>query len=220
MCLPKDPDKYLQLSKLAFENATKFISDAEMLINERSFGHALALSQFACEETVKSQVCWFVAKSIWPLEENDLIRAVFSSHSAKYQMVIGNVIGVYFHNLLLSLAEGKKVEVSEGIKGDMIGQSNKWDGAQLDKVAETIERDRQMSLYVSYDQDGKPTTPLSISEHEALQMHNFAKALLTCVKRFIEIDERGIGNLREHFKTWPKDAWQWLSQRKKKLEEK
>ena len=205
--LPKELGKYEEAAKASFENAVLWLEDAKLLIDKSSFGHAIALVQFALEEIVKAQTCWFVSESIWPLEDNKLLKEVFSSHPAKNQMIIGNVIGIYLNNYLVSIAKGEKTEIPETTRKDMLEWTEDKDGQHLDQWPRRIEEDRQRSIYVGFDLEGKMTTPNQATKQGAMQMYDFAEALFVYVRQFTELDQLSKENLRRHFKSWPKEIW-------------
>jgi AbiV family abortive infection protein len=205
--LPKELGKYDEAAKASFENAVLWLEDAKLLIDKSSFGHAIALVQFALEEIVKAQTCWFVSESIWPLEDNKLLEEAFSSHPAKNQMIIGNVVGIYLHNYLVSIAKGKRTEIPETARRDMLEWTEDKDGQHLDQWPRRIEEDRQRSIYVDFDLEKKMTTPNQATKEGAMQMYDFAEAMFVYVRQFTEMDQLSKENLRRHFKSWPKEIW-------------
>jgi AbiV family abortive infection protein len=66
------------------KNAEKFIEDAKILIQNSSFGHALALSIFDDEEIAKSYVYWFVVNKLIPAS-SIIVKQVFVDHYAKHE---------------------------------------------------------------------------------------------------------------------------------------
>ena len=69
---------FKEASKLSLENAEQWVTDAQFLIENDSYGHTYALISFVDEEIVKGYICWLVAEKIVPSNSNFASKFFFS----------------------------------------------------------------------------------------------------------------------------------------------
>lgn len=201
--LPKNLNQYGELAKASYDNAALWIADAKLLIDKKSFGHSVALAHFAREEIAKALVCWYVSQDIWPIEDNKMLKDAFSSHSMKNELIVGNMVGTYVYNYLISLKKARKTEISETMKKDLL---KLFEVMKKDDWTREMEEDRQRSIYVDFH-SGRMITPRQIDKERAIQEYDLAKALFMDIKQFLNADEQAKERLRRYFKSLPKELW-------------
>jgi AbiV family abortive infection protein len=199
---PMERSEYSVLAQASFENAASWLEDAQTLIDRKSFGHSVALSRFALEETAKGIACWYVSEDIWPLN-NSITSDAFWNHSAKNQTVVANLIAVEFNNFLFSTAKGEKTQISESVKKPILEWTKTRDSTSIDEWGKCMELERRDSIYVGYG----PKIPNQTKQERAEQEYCFAKAVFSYFMQFVNLDEQGKQRLRARFKQMPKGLW-------------
>lgn len=200
---PIERHEYSKLAEASFENAESWLDDAQTLIDKKSFGHSVALSRFALEETAKGITCWYVSEDIWPLKDNSVIGDAFRYHSSKNDTVVGSLIPVLFNNYLFSTAKGKKTQIPESIKKPILEWIETRGSPSVDEWVKPMEPERQDSIYVGYG----PKIPNQIKQEKAEQEYRFAKAFFSYFRQFMTLNEQEKERLRTRFKQIPKELW-------------
>lgn len=200
---PMERREYPILAEASFENAASWLNDAQTLIDRKSFGHSVALSRFALEETAKGITCWYVSEDIWPLRDNSIIGDAFRDHFSKNQTVVASLIPILLNNFLFSTAKGERTQVPEAIKKPILEWTKTRDSPSIDEWVKCMEPERQDSIYVGYG----PKIPNQIKQERAEQEYRFAKAFFSYFRQFVDLDEQEKERLRARFKEIPKELW-------------
>lgn len=154
-----------QVTTLSLENAETFLSDAELLINNSSFGHAIALIILALEEVGKAIYCnW--AKNGFIKVDNDFLKGL-KTHKTK-QRVIKEI-----KKLDILQTEIKKYKKSKNrrkipfkSKPELVTflaeleESSQF--KSVDAFYGELEKIKQLAFYVDIDERGIPSSPHSL----------------------------------------------------------
>ena len=197
---------FKEVAKQSLENAEQWIRDAELLVENASYGHSYSLLVFADEEIAKAYVCWLVSEDMIPLDSK-MAKDVFSKHRTKHETLIGLHIGAEIKE---ELSKGKiKIE-------QILEESSTFTREDLeifldwmDKILDFTERMRQKGIYVDFDErEDKIVTPESISKEETEELFQGIEYRFEYVKELIrEITESQKSILRQFFKNLPKETW-------------
>lgn len=187
---------YSKATKMSLENAEQWIKDAELLIENLSFGHASALLRFACEELAKAYICWLSSERIFPIE-NKVVRDAFKKHEIKNQVIIGLISVLTWrsnHPLQIEISDQEIIEACNQLKAMIV----------------STEKMRQRAIYVNMILDkNQVQTPLAITKKEVNSVFELAEILLKvvryCVKEYPESTKE---KYRQAFNKLPKEVWQ------------
>jgi len=201
---------FRESSKLSLENAEQWAKDAKLLLDTSSLKHAAVLMQFAIEEIAKFIVCWHVAEGIMPFENNRLIKEVFRSHKIKNHI---------FSGFMLNLTQGSPLK--EGFRVEDYDRDVKFieKSTLFKNMAFYSDKVRQICTHVDVDwKKGRVLTLEVASKYAAesiMNQENAAEYLrrlentIGYMKKILKggISEQSKNNLREFYKSMPKEAW-------------
>jgi HEPN domain-containing protein len=216
--IPKPPyslELVKELGELCIENANSFVEDAELLINVESYGHAMALSIFAIEETAKSCLCRLVIDGKMPLEKDWW--GTFYSHQAKLSKsfelftplewadaIADFILDAYnFLKGIPIVSEGVETLGSgqtflENLRG-LLQESSSSNKNILDLISEAYHKTREnltqeldtrrkSGLYVGIDETRNTISPKNVTKSDAQRFLNLAKQR---IKMIDELNIRG-----------------------------
>lgn len=112
--------------RLCAENVSRLLRDAELLLENNSYGHAIALSVLAMEEYAKKLI--LLAAKLNPGKFDNEVRDAFISHNLKLQLAVWMLMQSY-----------PDVPVGEELMQIVTDMAGKLDSLKL------------ASLYVDYD---------------------------------------------------------------------
>ena len=198
-----------ELIRLCLQNAERFIKDAELLIDDDSYDHALALTILADEELAKL--------SIYHVGSLGLIKIYYNG---KYVYIYGEKINIknhkqkqsfqsvlYLFNWCLEPLFEELFEIKKNYKEDIEKDTfieimnrhterilrsteegtpeEKEVKRQMDRF-NTLEKIKQSALYVDI-KDGKTTSPQSITQNMVIDYISEVKRRLNQKKRDINL---------------------------------
>jgi AbiV family abortive infection protein len=149
---------------LSFENAERWLRDAQLLKEDGSYGHADALLRYAAEEGAKAYVCWLVCEGIIP-QDSKVFRDVFKNHIAKNQLIAA---------LLLPIR-------------DKVTDENifSW-WYKIEPIPKMMESRREFCVYVGQGNDGKIHSPKEVGQIETVALLKDTERLLAYIKRIVK----------------------------------
>jgi len=159
----KIPDEEIEKGvELCFNNARSLIEDAETLLNQGSYGHALFLAISAIEEMSKAFMYACGRVDVWKPEE--LVHDVVH-HTSKYTLF---VISVLLDSINKVIEKGdyritKPLDIDDFVEL----------GKDLEFAIEEIWKQRLQSLYVDYQQ-GKWLSPSDIKREDVATLLQYA----------------------------------------------
>ena len=218
-----DKNLFSKVSKESLENAQLWIKDAELLMDNRSFGHAYSLIVIADEEISKAHVCWLVAEDMIPYDSK-LVKQAFSDHLIKGQMSFGIELSRFFRAMYETLSNKEKKAIKEKdatelknaffskISDDELEEFTeslnkiwKW----VDVVVKFRERIRQIGLYVNFDWNRRiMTTPKTIDEDTVQGLLEGVKSRYEGIKYILTTStNKEKKRMKEFFSLIPEEAW-------------
>lgn len=196
--------KYEQAMKLSLENAERFIEDAKILIQNSSFGHALALSIFGDEEIAKSYVCWFVVNKLMPAS-SIVAKEIFRDHYAKHE----NQIWLHIVALLAEQASSGEIKLEQIIKEGLMVRKDQLekDLEKLNRLSIDREELRKRGIYVDIRKN-KVLSPRLIQREEAEEVLGGVKYRLEYIRKFMKdfAEPKKFALLKQLFDSLPNEV--------------
>lgn len=174
-----------QVITLSLENAETYLNDAELLINNSSFGHAIALTILALEEVGKAIYCnW--AKNGFVKVNDDFFKGL-KTHKTKLRVL------KEIDKLIVLRTELNKYEESKNrrkipckSKSEMITFLTELEKSFQFKSIEAfygeLERMKQLAFYVDINQRGVPLSPRLFSKDICHKYLDFVQKVFTSTK--------------------------------------
>jgi len=192
---------YAEVTEASLKNAERWIMDATLLMDNRSFGHASALTRFAAEEIAKAIMCWYVSEEIWP-EDNIITKNAFRSHIAKNQAVIGLTFNILWQTQPIEkrTTKGIRKPTDEEI----------IEAARLcERMASLMEERRKRAIYVDLNsENNRVSTPWEIKGKETKELLRGVEIIFRLVKYYVEnYPDSYKEKLREYFSSLPSNVW-------------
>jgi len=192
---------YTEVTKASLKNAERWIIDAKLLIEDRSFGHASALARFAAEEIAKAILCWYVSEEIWP-EDNIITENAFRSHIAKNQTVIGLAFNILWQSQPMEkrttkgICEPTDEEIDEAVRSFV-------------RMASLMEERRKRAIYVDLNsENNRVSAPWEIKGKETKELLRGVEIIFRLVKYYVEnYPDSYKEKLREYFSSLPSNVW-------------
>ncbi len=159
----KIPDEEIKKGvELCFKNARSLIEDAETLVNQGSYGHALFLAISAIEEMSKAFMYAGGRVDIWKPEE--LVHDVLQ-HTPKYTLFVTSIV---VDSIKKAIEKGDYRKTKPLDIDDFVEL-----GKDLESVINDIWKQRLQSLYVDYQQ-GKWFSPSDIKREDVETILQYA----------------------------------------------
>ncbi|MFZ5898244.1 MAG: AbiV family abortive infection protein [Bacillota bacterium] len=201
----ESPEEAFRGAVLAVANARRFIQDARLLKKDGSNGHAYAMVIFAEEETVKAFVLFLIHLGLLGLEAWDMLVYHTPKHAIKYlfEFVESSFLEPLEKHLKLldnntSFKDGDLKELMNVLPAleKSIFDVPGWLSRELDVMSfvddfRTLERKRQVNLYVDYLGNGQWSSPDSLPDFEL-------EELLAFVVRRVETLDSCLGVISRH----------------------
>ncbi|MEW6725772.1 AbiV family abortive infection protein [Desulforudis sp. 1088] len=210
----ESPEEAFRGAVLAVANARRFIEDARLLKKDGSNGHAYAMVIFAEEETVKAFVLFLIHLGLLGLEAWDMLVYHTPKHAMKYlfEFIESSFLTPLEKHLKLldsdtPLGDDDLKELMDvlGALENTVFDVPGWLSREFDVRSfvddfRTLERKRQLNLYVDYLGDGRWSSPDSLPDFELDE-------LLAFVVRRVETLDSCLGVISRH----PEFLAEWAS---------
>ena len=182
------------------KNAISFLSDAKLLMNEKSsYGHAFSLCVLADEETAKAFFLKAVSQEI--LKYEDIQHHIYSHQSKlKIQILLELVEKTISSNLLETLINLEPYY--EEMRIQLVNNHFRRYRADIRKKREYLNKRKQNGFYVEIKGDDV-LSPNSFSEDETRSFYREVKSRL---KMFKEFQKKNIKVPVELLEVW-KSEW-------------
>lgn len=148
--------------ELCFSNATSLIEDAQSLLQQKSFGHALFLGISAIEEISKAFMFACGRVEVW--KSKDLFYDV-RQHPSKYTLFVISILADATEKAI----QTKEFKIKEPLELDDLVEI----GKDLESVIKEIWNLRLQSLYVDY-QRGNWLSPSDIKREDVEELLQYA----------------------------------------------
>ena len=140
------------------ENAQKFIEDAELLFEHKSYGHATSLALVGIEEMAKALA---LSEAYFSNRELEHVKDFFYNHRVKNAVFLGVIIGMY-----APIGTPKKNADKKALTATEIQKSAAKVESPLMKVLQEVDELRKAGLYVDYKNE-RWCSPVDIKREEA-----------------------------------------------------
>lgn len=194
-----DPS-FKEAAWLCVENAEQFIKDSELLITNKSYGHALSLAFLADEELAKATLFFVLAQGRIELDDQVLkeVLKLITKHSFKQGL---QAESEFFHIIFLPLLEeisklvkdfqeSPRILDPEAVKKEIVSRyMQKAEKIREERVIENRTKwfkdpdsMKQRGFYVDFDDEGRPVSPKEIPQGYAQEYLDQVKMRLDRTK--------------------------------------
>lgn len=177
---------------LCLANAEQYHKDAEILIDNRSYGHAFALAVLGEEELMKAYVYWACSEGLLPKDFIKSVGRVRESHLRKQAMAFGVALSYILVELAQSIRDSIEEQGEEDLEkrrkramqkfreaADNIREQGRLKRGETYELLEqfgTLQEDKEKGLYVDVNiEKGVLSSPKSLKKDEVEKYLSKAK---------------------------------------------
>lgn len=164
--------------QLCFDNAEQFIKDAEVLVDNRSYGHAFALVVLGEEETVKAMMYSLFSEGLLPEHYELYLKKRLDSHLHKQAWAGALTFAYRMIGLAQSLWKSSREQEGSTTRRkfeEMTSELKVITKGDLERF-KTLQEDKEKGLYVDLDFERKElSSPKSLGKDEVERYLSQAK---------------------------------------------